>query len=227
MDEQEQIQVEQHHKLSQFFSPCGKYLTIHVNGDVMQNSLNEAIDSIILANTFWKGDPADDAAAESVDLYSKLTHINLFVSSQGGDLGECFRLLTAIDSSNIPVRTIGWGECASAGLMILMAGHERYISQTTLIMSHYASFVTTGTNVTHAMDRSQQAMALTVSKMMQDLYVKYTGKSLAYVKKHLLRSNRDDVYLTPTEAIRHGIVDTPFTSFENLALPVKKPRAKK
>lgn len=213
-DGEEQPAQEEVHKLSNFFSPCGTFLTMHVDGPVTDTSLNLVIDNIVLANTHvgTKGESG----------FEKVKHINIFVSSEGGDLGACCRLLTAMDASAIPIRTIGWGEAASAGLMILMGGHERLISNNTLLMSHYASFIQSGIHQTHTMDRSQTNMASTIATLMNEIYARYTGKQMAYIKKHLLK-NRDDVYLTPTQAIRHGVVDGLFTGFKDLnKAPVRK-----
>ncbi len=45
--------------------------------------------------------------------------LNLIITSPGGDLNAAFAIIDTMRGSAIPIRTIGLGQIASAGLMIL------------------------------------------------------------------------------------------------------------
>lgn len=207
-DEDEEVKFE---RLTDYLSDDGKVLTLYVNDPISKDSLNNCIDAIMLANMHRGNTKA---------AYGKLTHINIFVRSEGGCLTATCQLLSAIDISKVPVRTIGWGECCSGGIIILMAGHERLVSEHAMLMSHYASF-TLGFATTHVADRSKEDMSKTISEIMNRFYMKYTKKPLSFIKRHLIKANKDDVYLTADKAIACGVADGLFTDYEQLLLPPK------
>ena len=64
--------------------------------------------------------------------------LNLIICSPGGDLNAAFAVIDTMRGSAIPVRTIGLGQIASAGLMILIAGDkgQRILTPNTSILSH-------------------------------------------------------------------------------------------
>ena len=72
--------------------------------------------------------------------------LNLFVNSDGGDLTAAWAIIDFISGSDIPVRTIGVGQVASAGLFILMSGHPglRVISENCSVMSHQYAWGSSG-----------------------------------------------------------------------------------
>ena len=48
--------------------------------------------------------------------------LNLIICSPGGDLNASFAMVDVMRGSAIPIRTVGLGQIASAGLMIFIAG---------------------------------------------------------------------------------------------------------
>ena len=51
-------------------------------------------------------------------------HLTLFINSPGGLVSSAYHLIDMIRQSPIPVHTIGMGEVASAGVMLLMSGQK-------------------------------------------------------------------------------------------------------
>lgn len=130
--------------------------------------------------------------------------LNLMVMSPGGDLHAAFAIIDVMNSSHIPIRTIGLGEIASAGLMIFMAGTkgERILTPNTSIMSHVWSGGSTGK--AHELFSVQKEFSLTNKRMLAH-YKKCTGLPEKTIKDKLLTS--EDVYLSGEEAVKLKIAD--------------------
>lgn len=131
--------------------------------------------------------------------------IRLFINSPGGAVHSAFHLIDVIKQSRIPVHTYGMGSIASCGVMLMMAGIKghRYLTQNTAVMSHEFSGGTRGQY--HDMLDAQSHMEWTNQKLLEH-YMKCTGKKEPYIRKHML-APKTDHWLTPEEAIKHGIAD--------------------
>lgn len=130
--------------------------------------------------------------------------LNLMICSGGGSLSSGFALIDVMRGSSIPVRTIGIGEIASAGLMIFMAGMKsnRILTPNTSILSHQYSWGVSGK--AHELLISSKAFDLT-SEMILRHYKKFTNLSEDKIKKFLLPPH--DVWLSPEEALKYGVCD--------------------
>ena len=64
--------------------------------------------------------------------------LNLIICTPGGDLNAAFAVIDTMKGSHIPVRTIGLGQIASAGLLMFIAGEkgQRVLTPNTSILSH-------------------------------------------------------------------------------------------
>ena len=132
--------------------------------------------------------------------------IHLYINSPGGYVDSCMHLIDVIKQSRIPVYTYGMGSIASCGVMLMMSGVKghRYLTQNTAVMSHEFSGGTQGQY--HDMLDAHAHMEWTNQKLMEH-YIKCTGKKENYIRKHLL-APKTDHWLTPEEAVKHGIADT-------------------
>lgn len=130
--------------------------------------------------------------------------LNLLVCSPGGDLNAAFALIDTMRGSAIPVRTIGLGQIASAGLMIFIAGDKgkRILTPNTSILSHQYSWGAFGKE--HELFATVKEFDLTTKKMIQH-YKKCTGLSDAKIREVLLPPQ--DIWLSPTEAKKLGLCD--------------------
>lgn len=132
------------------------------------------------------------------------TILNLIINSPGGDLNSAYAIIDLMQSSQIPIRTIGLGQIQSAGIMIFMTGAkgERVLTPNTSIMSHQYSWSVEGKH--NELVAIRKEFDLTYERMMNH-YKTHTSLSEAKIKKYLLPS--EDVYLTAKEALKLGICD--------------------
>lgn len=130
--------------------------------------------------------------------------LNLFVCSQGGELNPAFAIIDIMNTSQIPVRTIGLGQIASAGLMIFMNGSpgERILTPYTSIMSHRFSGGSEGKF--HELVAVQKEFELTNERMFEH-YRRCTNLNDEQIEKYLLPSQ--DVYMDALTAYEHGLCD--------------------
>ena len=131
--------------------------------------------------------------------------IHLYINSPGGEVASAFHLIDVVKQSRIPVYTYGMGSIASCGVLLMMSGEKghRYLTQNTSIMSHQYSWGSGGKE--HELFAKIKQFEISSEKLM-DHYVKCTGKKENYIRKHML-APKTDHWLTPEEAIKHGIAD--------------------
>ena len=135
-------------------------------------------------------------------LEEKPENIRLFINSEGGEVRYCWQLIDAMRMSEIPVVTIAQGLAASCGVITLMAGDHRIVCHNAAVMSHTYSGGSGGKE--GELYAAQKAHSMMSDKIIEH-YVKCTGKSEKYIRKHLLTPH--DVWLTPDECVKYGIAD--------------------
>jgi len=130
--------------------------------------------------------------------------LNLIITSPGGDLNAAFALIDVVKGSAIPVRTIGLGQVASAGLMIFIAGDKglRLLTPNTSILSHQYSWGAFGKE--HELFATVKEFDLTTKKMISH-YKKCTGLSETKIREVLLPPQ--DIWLSAIEAKKLGLCD--------------------
>jgi len=130
--------------------------------------------------------------------------LNLIINSPGGSLLDAYAIIDIMESSRIPVRTIGLGCVQSAGLMVFLAGEKghRILTPNTSIMSHQYSWCAEGKhNELIAINKEYE---LTYSRMLNH-YKKYTKLSITNIKN--TSCHRKDMYLSAEEALNYKICD--------------------
>lgn len=182
---------------------------------VMLSALNDAMfgkKEGILNSFCMLFDPIDeDTAKQVVQFIIESTFaedrpdiLNLLINSPGGDLAAAFAIIDVMKSCPIPIRTVGLGQIASAGLMIFLNGTkgQRILTPNTSIMSHLWSGGSIGkANELFAIGKE---FALTDQRMMTH-YMKTTGMSEKKIREILLPAH--DVYLSAQEALKYGLCD--------------------
>jgi len=134
----------------------------------------------------------------------KFKELLLMVCSNGGDLEDGFALIDVMMSSAVPIKTVGLGSVASAGLMIFLAGARgrRILTKNTSILSHQFSWGSTGK--AHELFATVKEFELTQQRMIEH-YRLCTGLDDEAIRKVLLPPQ--DVYLSAQEALEYGICD--------------------
>jgi ATP-dependent Clp protease protease subunit len=126
------------------------------------------------------------------------------VCSSGGDVSLAFALIDVMNRSSIPIRTIGLGTVASAGLLIFISGNKgrRVLTPNTSILSHQFSWGSDGK--AHELFAQVKEFELTQLRMIEH-YKRCTGMDEEKIKTHLLPPQ--DVWLSAAEALELGITD--------------------
>ena len=97
---------------------------IFINYDIDADLVDFTYD-IIKWNKEDKGIPAEER-----------NPIKIYINSDGGCLNSVMNFINAIKLSKTPIITIGMGKTYSAGGLLLMGGHKRYIFQDTTFLLH-------------------------------------------------------------------------------------------
>lgn len=156
-------------------------------GDVDSENIEPIIDWILVENHVVK---------------TKKKELILMICSDGGSVSDAFALIDVMNSSSIPIRTVGLGSIASCGLLIFLAGHSRTLTPNTSILSHQFSWGSSGKE--HELFAVVKEFELTKERMINH-YKSCTNLSDELIKEHLLPPH--DVYLSAQEALKLGLCD--------------------
>jgi len=133
--------------------------------------------------------------------------ISMYINSPGGVVTAGMAIYDTMQYIRPRVSTVCIGQAASMGSFLLAAGEPgmRIALPSARIMVHQPSGGARGM----ASDIEIQAREiLRIRKRMNDLYVKFTGKTLAEIEKAMDR----DTFLEAEEAKAFGLVDKVFES---------------
>ena len=133
--------------------------------------------------------------------------IRLFINSYGGVMSDGVDLIDAMKFSKIPVATIVSGMAGSMGQIIAMHGEKglRCMTPNSFMMVH--QFAAGANGKEHELNAIYRHFENTGSLAIE-WFKKGTGKSEAYIRKHLLGPS--DNFLTAEQAVKHGLVDLIF-----------------
>lgn len=135
--------------------------------------------------------------------------IKIFINSDGGYVAAVLHVIDMIHLSKTPVYTIGMGRVYSAGGLLLMAGHKRYIFPHTSCLIH---------------DGSSGAIG-SIGKMIDNL--EFTKELEKRIKQYILSSTRiteeiydqnyrRDWFMFSEEIIKLGIADEIVTDIDTI-----------
>ena len=132
----------------------------------------------------------------------KKRELLLMICSDGGHLEAAFALTDVMAASKIPIKTVGLGQIASAGLVIFLAGHQgrRILTPNTSILSHQYSWGSEGKH--HELFAVTKEFGL-VHDLMIRHYQEATGLDLETIRTRLLPPT--DMWLSAQEALELGI----------------------
>lgn len=146
----------------------------------------------------------------------------LMICSTGGELQNAFALIDVMNSSTVPIKTVGLGVIASCGLLIFMAGskNRRILTPNTSILSHQFTWYNEGK--AHELFATMREFELTQQRMI-DHYRRCTGQDEATIREYLLPAQ--DRWLNSNEALKLKICDA--VCDINAAPKNQKPTTKK
>lgn len=128
--------------------------------------------------------------------------INLFIESYGGEVYPTLGLFDVIRSSKAPVHTIALGSAMSCGLILLVAGKERYCTEHSTILVHSIFSGSMGKieDIAENMIENERTQ-----KMLDDIVTSST--IINQDKLNSVRKKKQDWYLTAEEAIKYKVVN--------------------
>lgn len=191
---------------------------------------------------FWSDVDADTshAACEFI-IKSNLIQrnddpITIIINSVGGECGEGFAVIDLMDTSRLPIATVGTGSIMSMGLLLVSAGTKgmRTMTKNTEIMAHQFSGYFSGKQ--HELIATQHAYT-----MLEKKFVRHFERHSTMTEKQIrdVLFAPSDRYLTPQECKSFGLIDRVVDYFDQpveervlkkvragrVALPLAKPRS--
>lgn len=135
--------------------------------------------------------------------------IKIFINSDGGSVDTVLHIIDMIHLSKTPVYTIGMGRVYSAGGLLLMAGHKRYIFPHTSCLIHDGSSGTIG-SIGKMLDN------LEFTKELEIRMKAYILSSTRITEEVYDRNYRRDWFMFSDEIIELGIADEIVTDIDTI-----------
>lgn len=173
------------------------YNVCFVNGPVDADMTNYVYRFIMEKNLIDTGKPKPD-------------HLKMLINSPGGIISDCLAMVDLMNAYPIPIWTYGMGMVASCGLILFLSGQKgnRYLFKNASILSHQWSGMAEGKE--HEIRASEKENKM-ITKRMYNIYESATGLSKEDIHKHLLPP--EDVWLSPSEAVKYHLADKVVTKF--------------
>jgi ATP-dependent Clp endopeptidase proteolytic subunit ClpP len=130
--------------------------------------------------------------------------ITMIINSVGGECGEGFAVIDLMDTSRIPIATVGTGSIMSMGLLLVSAGTHgmRSLTKNTEIMAHQFSGYFSGKQ--HELIATQTAYTMLEAKFVKH-FQRHSTMNEKQIRDVLFAPS--DRYLTPQECKSYGLVD--------------------
>lgn len=139
----------------------------------------------------------------------ELKPIYIFIHSYGGDIEQANYFCDLVQSSRIPIVTIGMGVAMSAGFLIFLSGRRRYAFKHCQMLVHSGSAGFQGT--AEQIEEAQKNY-----KKQLDSMKAYILERTSIDEKTFNKNRNKDWYLTSDELEKYNIADKIITSFEDI-----------
>lgn len=130
--------------------------------------------------------------------------LTMFINSEGGSVTDGFAIIDVMETSKMPITTVGMGLIASMGLLIFTAGHKgtRTLCKGTEVMAHQFWAAMEGKQ--HELVAAHAAQ-VRLERQFIDHYLRHSKMSEKQIKDILFGPT--DRYLTPAECVKYGLAD--------------------
>jgi ATP-dependent Clp protease protease subunit len=130
--------------------------------------------------------------------------IHLIINTYGGSVDDMLALYDMIQFVPCPVHTLGIGKIMSAGIFLLAAGQKghRQIGKSARCMYHMIWGDSDGTILDHENELDEMKR---LQGVCNDIMSKHTKLSKETLDEWM--DSKKDIYISPAEAIKLGIVD--------------------
>jgi ATP-dependent Clp protease, protease subunit len=149
--------------------------------------------------------PLADYVSEAHD--ARLPVIPIVIDTLGGDPYALFAMADILASCQVPIATIILGKGMSAGAALFCCGTSgwRYIAPHALLMIHDVTSEEVSGKPHEMKADAEETDRL--NKLMYEFMERKIGKRQGYLLKHAQKRGHADWYITPEEAVKHGIAN--------------------
>ena len=178
----------------------------------MRNRKDMAKDKIRLGRVITLGEITQENVNDIISLIYEINEedikktqvepIKLIINSFGGEVYSGLALIDVIDNSRTPIFTICYGTAMSMGLIVYVAGHERYASKNATFMYHEAAYPIEGKVAHHKQELKEVER---IDKICDEYLIsktKLTQETLDNIK-----ITQSEWYFNVDDAINYSIVD--------------------
>ena len=148
--------------------------------------------------------PAINFIIKSNYIFNAEATLTMLVNSPGGSVSDGFALIDVMGTSRVDIATVGLGQVASMGVLIVSAGTKgkRVITKNTEIMAHQFSTMVYGKY--HELVASQK-----YHEKLEKTFIKHFLRHTKMTEKQIkdIMFSPTDRWLTPKEAKKYGICD--------------------
>ena len=146
--------------------------------------------------------------------------VPIIIDSYGG---QVYSLLSMIDTmeayqSEVKFATICKGKAMSCGSVLLACGNMRYIGHRATVMIHEVSSVELGKLKEI---KAGVAEAERLNKKIMSILDIRSNKTPGYYETLIDKAGHADIFLTPQQAVEHGLVDKIKIPYHNVSISVK------
>lgn len=168
---------------------------IYLQDEINNETLSDVVSSILLFNKM-------DAEETKVNKHYVRQPIHLYINTFGGSVCDMWSLISVMDASKTPIYTYCTGYAMSAGFMIFIAGHRRFIGNHAQLMYHQLSSGVIGTaqEIAECFEATEKEY-----EKMEAYVLSHTKISREKLRK--IKERKQDWYIDPKEAISLGIAD--------------------
>ncbi len=130
----------------------------------------------------------------------QLPPIELYVSSDGGELFSAFSAVDRIKYNQVPVHSYVEGLAASAATLLSVVAHRRFIRRNSFMLIHQVSGGLWGSFAAFKDEVQNLELLMAFIKKIYLEHTKFTEEELDNILKH-------DIYLNAEECLEKGLVD--------------------
>lgn len=157
-------------------------------GPVDNDSAYDACQFILKSNMFYKEKRA----------------LTMFFNTGGGETADGFAVIDLMETSRLPIATVGIGTICSMGVLLISAGNHgmRTLTKNAEVMAHQFSGYFDGKQ--HELIAQQQAYKMLERRFIRH-FLNHSTMTEAQIRDILFAPS--DRYLTPLECKKFGLVD--------------------
>lgn len=142
----------------------------------------------------------NDVAEALADLPSNVTEIGVHINSYGGEVAEGVAIYNALKAHSAHVTTVCEGFACSIASVVFMAGDDRIMRDSSLLMLHNASMPAWG----DANDHRKAAEDLEViTELSKTAYLSHASEALT--REKLTEIMDAETWVTPEQALEWGL----------------------